>query len=178
MPAAVSGPAAPDFLAGLPGPTPRSGPSRPTNGGGRQNAKKPPVGLYVMGGVGATVLLFGVIAVVAMLPGGQEQSVGQPGGTARQGAILFGLTDPQRERLFQELVRSVYDLGMTDACRQRWQEIEKRYGVDKDATEKILDEGFDRKDWRNPDFTTIESHANFKAWNAERWKGRDPLLSD
>ena len=95
-------------------------------------------------------------------------------------ATKFGLTEPQREQLFDELLQSVYQFGMTDACRQQWQQIQKKYSVDNSATEQILEEGFNgHNNWRNPQFPNLQSRLNFKAWNAERFKtGRDPLLSN
>jgi hypothetical protein len=134
--------------------------------------KKEPIELYIAGGVGGAIVLFAI--VIYMM-------VASPSASSAKKNVKYGLSESQRRELFYELIESVDNLGVSDNCRQNWQRIEAKFGVDSATTGKILNEGFIAGSWREPDFPagTAAARANRKGWIAARGLdgSGDPLLN-
>ena len=211
FPAGGSSPAGTDFFSDLSSTTTRPSASRPngkaagssrgkaagssrgksagssrgkTAGGNRAAAKKLPIEWIIGGGVGAGLLL--IILVLVMVMGGPSKGK-HNSKNGKQTVVKFGLSESQRRKLFYDLYEAVDRCGVNDNCRQEWRNLEKRYGVDREAVAKILDEGMGGSggglsDWRLPDFPegTPAARANRKQWIRERGLdgSTDPLLRD
>jgi hypothetical protein len=187
-----------DFLGQLHAPAPRSTSPSWTAGGGtsartsprsmsrsmpRKKAKRAPVELYALGGLGAAVVVLGVILAVMKLSGGEDPPP-RPAPVVKAAPpaepTKFGLNVGQRKQLFYLLIQCVDQCGPGPECREKWRPIQKRYNVDNDATEQILQEGFSSSDWMEPDNSgPPKGRINRKEWIKQRTEtGRDPMLTD
>ena len=149
-------------------------------GGGLDKIKKLPMEWIVAGGVGAALLLI-ILLVVVFMSGSSH------GG--KHSNVKYGLSEPQRKKLYYDLLDAVNNYGVSDEGRKAWRSIEKRYGVGRDVVAKVLDEGMSAggpgslNTWPQPQFPAGNDagrFAKFKEWVRQRGLNgeNDPLLRD
>jgi hypothetical protein len=74
--------------------------------------------------------------------------------------VKHGLSEAQRQQVFEALMTAVDTAGEETAKKNRWPRIAAEYKIDVDTLEKILDEGFN-SDWMQPAFSNYNAQAKY-----------------
>ncbi len=116
---------------------------------------------YILGGIGAAVVLF-VVAVIAL--GGSS-----PPQTSGNDNVRFGLPESRRKVIFEQFIKSVDNYGMSKACVTEWRETGTQYKLGDKEIEQLIAEGFDAG-WLMPsaDSVTASKKMNRVEWIKKR----------
>jgi hypothetical protein len=161
----------------------RSATSRPfassaaaARGAGRSKKKADQMMMIYIGGGVAAVLLIVIVAALAIngSGGGGSSKPKEPAD------IRFGLDEGTRIKLFQLLVTTVDERGISKSCKDEWYRLADVYKLDRKNIKDLLDEGFSFKNnkWVLPEATsTAKNRAVRMDWVRERTNGPDPILA-
>ena len=143
----------------------------------REKKQKDQFLLMCIGGGVAVAIMVVVMIVVAMSPGGSGGGGG--GGKKKFEKILFGMSDSDRHKLFNEMFLAVDQYGITKACKEEWFRLADEHKLDRKYLKDILNEGFDRKDWDQPApaHITNQTRGARMEWIGKRAQGGDPILA-
>ncbi len=126
---------------------------------------------YIGGGVMAAVLVVVLVAIAALSDNVKQKNEN----------IRFGLTDSIRHQLFSKMILAVDEHGISKDCKEEWFRLADEYRLDRNHVKDVLDEGFDRKDWDQPQLVVTmdqKQKHNRQEWIATRNETkRDPVMA-
>ncbi len=143
-------------------------------------SKKKPVhkkAIYVAAGAAVTFVAASMVAFVAfpifVPPNGS-------GTKKADGVVRFGLTESQRQRLFEELFRAVDENGPTKQCRDEWRRLGRENNITDEQISAVLTEGMDLG-WPQPAIAATmdqKQKTNRQEWiRVMNQTKRDPIMS-
>ena len=135
--------------------------------------------IYLGGGAAVAVLVGVLVAVVIGTTGGTAPSNGARAKKVDE-VMRFGLTESQRQHLFEALLHAVDENGPNQQCRDEW----RRLGREKNLTDQqitdVVQEGMDLG-WPQPSLAaTIDQRqkTNRLEWiRIRNGKNREPVMS-
>jgi hypothetical protein len=77
-------------------------------------------------------------------------STGQPDTALPAGASQSQKEDAEHKAVFLAMIKAVDQYGMGEACERQWGKIAREHHIDGETALRILDEGLDQKNWRQP----------------------------